>query len=73
MLTMFDKLKLTALANKLGNMTKEEALDEAIDNERIISTLSPFDSDTIEHFTRLKDDCVQYALLLEELEKEGKQ
>ena len=65
-----DAMNLKFLRTKLGEMTSEDALKEAVDNDDIASTIHQTDPvKTI--FVRNRDNLFEYARLLEIEENEN--
>ena len=65
-----DTMNLKFLKSKLGEMTSEEALNEAVENDKILAPMHWTDPAKA-MFVRLRDSLFEYARLLEIEEKEN--
>ena len=65
-----DTMNLKFLRSKLGEMTSQDALDEAVENDKMASGMHWTDPAKA-RFVRMRDNLFEYARLLEIEEKEN--
>lgn len=65
-----DMMNLKFLRSKLGEMTSQAALEEAVENDAIVAVMHWTDPAKA-RFVRMRDNLFEYAMLLEIEEREN--